>query len=339
MKAPLISLLFTLLAAAPAMSAPVLPAVPDFDGAAAALAPAIPEPPAPAPRAMKRPVVISIVGVDFTEVGFGKLELAYFKKIIGYFRPGARIDERLFDERLATVGEDAQLAELYKRQPDDYLDARLAGVLPADRYEIVPVRWSRDPEESAAALPIVEAEIKKIFAAAKADGRPVYLVSHSWGTVLAHTVLHRLAGSSPEVRIDKFITLGSPLVPGHWWMEIFMELEINAGQLQAYVAKPRNVGSWVNLWARNDFFSNEIKAADKNVRQDGLTVALEARVKKAAEQDHSLRPEALRDLFFLKSLKTWHFAYIFDFRIFLKTLKEYHEQRIFEPAISQELAY
>jgi pimeloyl-ACP methyl ester carboxylesterase len=284
-------------------------------------------------------VVISIVGVDFTEVGFGKMELAYFKEIIAHFRPGARLDENIFEGRMASVGEDAQLAELYKRQPDNYLDARLDGVLPADRYEIVPVRWSRDPEESAAALPVVEKEIKKIFAAAKADGRPVYLVAHSWGTVLAHTVLHRLAVSNPEVRVEKFITLGSPLVPGHWWMEIFMDLEINAGQLQAHVAKPRNVGSWVNLWARNDYFSNEIKAADKNVRQDGLTVALEARVKKAAEQDHSLRPEALRDLFFLKSLKTWHFAYVFDFRIFLKTLKEYHEQRIFEPVISQELAY
>jgi len=339
MRAPFISFVLALLAAAPAAGAPALPAVPDFDGAAAALELAVAEPPAPAPRALRRPVVISIVGVDFTEVGFGKLELAYFKEIIGHFKPGARLDERLFDERLSSVGEDAQLAELYKRQPDDYLDARLAGVLPADRYEIVPVRWSRDPEESAAALPIVEKEIKRIFAAAKADGRPVYLVAHSWGTVLAHTVLHRLAVSSPEVRIDKFITLGSPLVPGYWWMEIFMGLEINAGQLQAYVAKPRNVGNWVNLWARNDYFSNEIKAADKNVRQDGLTVALEARVKKAAELDHSLRPEALRDLFFLKSLKTWHFAYIFDFRIFLKTLKEYHEQRIFEPAISQELAY
>ncbi|OGR52869.1 MAG: hypothetical protein A2049_07125 [Elusimicrobia bacterium GWA2_62_23] len=339
MKASLISLLFSLLAAAPAAAAPALPAFTGFDNAGAALAPAVAEPLAPAPTALARPVVISIVGVDFTEVGFGKLELAYFKAIIAHFRPGGKLDERLFDERLSSVGKDAELAEFYKRQPDNYLDARLAGVLPADRYEIVPVRWSRDPEESAAALPVVEKEIKKIFAAAKAEGRPVYLVAHSWGTVLAHTVLHRLAASSPEVRIEKFITLGSPLVPGHWWMELFMELEINTGQLQAYVAKPRNVGAWMNLWARNDYFSNEIKAADKNVRQDGLTVALEARVKKAAEQDHSLRPEALRDLFFLKSLKTWHFAYIFDFRIFLKTLKEYHEQRIFEPAISQELAY
>ncbi|MCM2267747.1 MAG: hypothetical protein NDI60_08265 [Elusimicrobiales bacterium] len=338
MKAAIFNLLFAGLCA-PALAGTQLPAEPCFDGAACrAAAPLAAEIPFPAPGAAAKPVVISIVGVDFTEVGIGKLELAYFKKIIEHFKPGSRLDEQLFGGRMASVAQDAEQNELYKRMPDDYLDARLAGVLPEGSYEIVPVRWSRDPEESAAAVPLVQAEIKKIFAAARAEGRPVYLVAHSWGSVLAHTALHRLAVSSPEVRVDKFITLGSPLVPGSWWMEIFLKLEINAGQLQQYVAKPRNVGYWVNLWARSDYFSNEIKAADKNLLEDGLTVELAARVRKAAAQDHSLRDEALRDLFFLKSLKTWHFAYIFDFRVFLKTLKEYHEHRIFERVIPEELA-
>lgn len=339
MKAPLISLLFALLAAAPALGAPALPAVPDFDGAAAALALPVPEPPAPAPRAQKRPVVISIVGVDFTEVGFGKLELAYFINIINHFKPGHSLDKKAFNSRMESIGQAAEQNELYKRMPDNYLDARLAGVLPADNYEIVPIRWSRDPDESAAALPLVRHEIRKIFASAKLQGRPVYLVAHSWGTMLAHTALNQLAVSDPEVRIEKFITLGSPLVPASWWMEIFVNAEVNAGQLQQYVAKPANVAYWVNLWARNDWFSNEIKAADKNILQDGLTPGLEVRVKRAAELDHSLRDEAVRDLFVLKNIKTWHFAYIFNFRVFLKTLKEYHEQRIFEPVITQELAY
>ena len=52
-----------------------------------------------------------------------------------------------------------------------------------------------------------------------------------------------------------------------------------------------------------------------------------------------LRDEALRDLFFLKSLKTWHFAYIYDFQIYLKTVQENYEKSIFEPVISGELAY
>lgn len=319
-----------------------------FDGAgpcadAAAAVPA-PEPSLPDQLAAKRPVVISIVGVDFAEIGIGKLELAYFKKIIEHFKPGHNLDENLFSAGISSIGEDAAMGEIYLKQPgeklpDDYLDARLAEVLPGAKYEIVPLRWSRDPDESEAAVPLIETEIKRIFAAAKAQGRPVYLVAHSWGTILAHTALHRLSVSSPEVRIDKLITLGSPLVPGHWWLEIFLKLEINAGQLQKYVAKPANTAYWVNLWARNDFFSNEIKAADRNLLEDDWTLKLEERVKRAAELDHSLRPEALRDLFFLKSLKTWHFAYIYDFQIYLKTVQENYEKNIFEPVISGELAY
>lgn len=337
MKNVLLSLLFLL--AAPAAAAPEFQA-PCFDGAAClAAALAAPEPPLAIPLAPLKPVVISIVGVDFTEVGIGKLELRYFKEILEFFKPGAKLDESMFRGRMAAVGEDEQLNELYKRQPDNYLDARLAEVLPAGRYEIVPVRWSRDPDESAAALPLVEKEIKKIFAKAKSEGRPVYLVAHSWGSVLAHTALHRLAASNPEMRVERLVTLGSPLVPASWWMEIFMKHQVNQSQLQAYVSKPANTDYWVNLWARNDWFSNEIKAADRNLLEDNITVPLAARVKAAAEQDHSLRPEALRDLFFLKSIKTWHFAYVFDFGVFLKTLKEYHERRIFEPVINSELAY
>lgn len=330
----------TVRAAAPASNAAC------FYGAAPCAAAAVPapEPSAPAPLAVKRPVVISIVGVDFAEIGLGKLELAYFRKIIDHFKPGKDLDENLFSAGIAGVGKDIAMHEAYLQQaggrlPDDYLDARLAEVLPGGKYELVPLRWSRDPDESAATLPLIEAEIKRVFAAAKAEGRPVYLVAHSWGTVLAHTALHRLAVSSPEVRVDKLITLGSPLVPGHWWLELFLKLEINAGQLQQYVAKPPNTGWWVNLWARNDFFSNEIKAADSNLLEDDWTLKLEARVKRAAELDHSLRDEALRDLFFLKSLRSWHFAYIYDFRIYLRTIEENHEKSIFGPVISGELAY
>lgn len=336
------SLLSALLLTCSAAAAAALP-VPCFDTAApclAALAAPAPAPEVSLPEAQGRgrPVVISIVGVDFAEVGIGKLELAYFKKIIQHFKPGKSPDAGLFEARMDAMREDAQQNEAYKRLPDDYLDARLRETLPAGGYEIVPVRWSRDPDESDAAVPLVEAELKRICAAAKSQGRPVYLVAHSWGTVLAHTALHRLAVSAPAARVDKLITLGSPLVPGHWWLQIFVDAQVGAGQLQQYVKKPANTGYWLNLWAGNDFFSNEIQAADRNLRQDGFTADLERRVKSAAEADHSLRPAALRDLFFLKSLKTWHFAYIYDFRIFLKTLRENHERAIFGPAVSAELA-
>ena len=310
----------------------------DGPGACAAQTPiAAPEPAAPAPMAAKRPVVISIVGVAFTEIGLGKLELAYFQRITDHFKPGKTVDENMFSSCIASVGDEAAMADVYSRFPDDYLDARLAEILPAEEFDIVPVRWSRDPDESDIAVPIVENEIKRIFAAAKSEGRPVYLVAHSWGTVLAHTVLNRLAVSSPEVKIDKLITLGSPLVPGHWWLDIFMKLEINSGHLQEYVTKPANVRYWANLWARNDYFSNVINAADRNEREDEWTVAVEEQINTAADHDHSLRDDAVRDLFFLKNLKNWHFAYIYDFKLFSKTLRKDYKQSIFAPVIAGEL--
>lgn len=319
-----------------------------FDSAAPCAAPAAaapsPEPAAPeaALKGAPRPVVISIVGVDFTKVGIGKLELAYFINILNHLKPGHRVSEAAFREDFKAVEKDLADCEFYKadgcgRQPDNYLDARLAQVLPADRYEIAPIRWSRDPDESEQAALQVEAEIKRIFRLARAEGRPVHLVAHSWGTMLAHTALNRLAVTDPQVRIDKLITLGSPLVPSSWWLNIFVEHQVNAGHLQNFVAKPANVAYWLNLWAKNDYFSNEIEAADENLLEDGLTVDLERRVKLAAEADHSLRPAMLRDLFFLKSLKTWHFAYIFDFQVYLKTLGESHSRAIFAPVISAEL--
>ncbi len=322
-----------------AFSAP-LSAASFFDGGpapAAADIAAIAVPEASPSRAAGRPVVITIVGVDFTEVGIGKLEIAYFKDIIEHYTGHHALDATLFDEKMEAVRADIAGNDAYKRLPDNYLDSRLAALLPQGQYTIAPIRWSRDPDESAQALPLVEAEIKRVFKAAKAEGRPVYLVAHSWGTILTHTALHRLAKSSPEVRIDKLVTLGSPLVPSSWWLEIFLKYQIKEGQLQSYVAKPANVDEWLNLWAYNDFFSNTIKAADRNVLVDGETKTIETQVKKAAELDHSLRPEALRDLFFLKSIKSWHFAYIFDFQVFLKTLKKSYERSLLGPIVAEEL--
>jgi len=322
-------------------TAPRLYAASCFDNAvpcAAALT-ALPVPePAPA-RAAAKPVVISIVGVDFAEVGIGKLELAYFRDIVEQYTGGRIVDDALFRQKMEAVRADIAGSGAPEKQPDNYLDARLAAVLPPGKYTIAPIRWSRDPDESAAGEALVEAEILRICRSAKAEGRPVYLVAHSWGTVLAHTALHRLAASAPEVRIDKLITLGSPLVPGHWWLEIFLNHQIKEGQLQTYVAKPANVALWLNLWAYNDLFSNQIKAADRNLLVDGDTRELEEQVKKAAQLDHSLRPEAVRDLFFLKSIKGWHFAYIFDFRVFLKTLRKGYELSLLGPIVARELSY
>ncbi len=333
-------LLFSVLCSGAAFSAPL-----SFSGACFDGAPGCPSttlasvaiPAAPAPQPAQKAVVISIVGVNFTKIGFGKLESARINEITEHFNPGARQNENLFSSDLNGIEEAAWTSGQETKYPDDYLDSNLAKILPREEYEIVPVRWSRDPEDSVAAVLLVENAIKTVFAEARAEGRPVYVVAHSWGTVLAHTALNRLAASNPEVRIDKLITMGSPLVPGYWWLNIFMKHEITCGQLQSYVAKPANTAYWLNVWARSDLFSNLIAAADRNLLEDDWTAPVEAQVKLSAEADHSLRDAALLDLFFLKNPKTWHFAYVFDFQAFMRTLQKSYEKRILAPVISGEL--
>lgn len=332
-------LLFCAVSAAPARAQ----AAPCFDTpapcASADAAPAAPQPRAEAvaPAAL-RPVVISVVGISFSELNIGKLELSYFRKIIEHFRPGDKQALAALSDREARLR--ADYAEAAQAKPavghkDDYLDARLAQALPADQYEIVPVRWSRDPDDSDEALALLEREIKRIFI--KAKGRPVYLVAHSWGSVLSHTALNRLAASDPQVRVDKFITLGSPLVPGHWWLDIFMDAQISNSQLQSYVRKPANTGTWLNVWAERDILSNRIEAADRNTLEDGWTSPLERRILRLMDQDHHFIVNGLKDLFNLKNFLAWHFAYIFDYKVYLKTLREDHARVIFDPVVASEL--
>ncbi|MBI4656608.1 MAG: hypothetical protein HY746_07670 [Elusimicrobia bacterium] len=109
---------------------------------------------------VKRPVVISIVGLSFTELGLGKIEIKYLVNIFRFFTQAKSGDEAQFKHDLELRMKDIAMDQFDKKAPDNYLDNRLARMLPADRYTIEPIRWSRDPDESDAAVPLVEAEIK-----------------------------------------------------------------------------------------------------------------------------------------------------------------------------------
>ena len=80
--------------------------------------------------------------------------------------------------------------------------------------------------------------ITEVYDTYKYSGRPVYTLAHSWGSVLSHTALHRVGRARPDVRIEKFITAGSPPAPGNRVTKLFMRFEVLKGRLQRRVPSP-----------------------------------------------------------------------------------------------------
>ncbi|OKJ94575.1 hypothetical protein AMK26_32670 [Streptomyces sp. CB03234] len=78
--------------------------------------------------------------------------------------------------------------------------------------------------------------------------RPLVVVAHSLGTVVAYEALHEYEGP-----VDLWVTLGSPLALG-------------GVVLQRLVPRPpscpENVGAWLNFWDRDDVIAGRPRLAD-----------------------------------------------------------------------------
>lgn len=72
-----------------------------------------------------------------------------------------------------------------------------------------------------------------------AGDRPILLVAHSMGSIVAYDVLRRLEREAPAIRIDHFVTLGSPLG--------LAEVKLKVAEEHGAVRVPDNVGRWSNL--------------------------------------------------------------------------------------------
>ena len=79
----------------------------------------------------------------------------------------------------------------------------------------------------------------------------ISVISHSWGTVVAHDALVDLAAEAPNLRVANLFTLGSPL----WVVRHF--LEERGGK------RPAPVGFWMNVHARGDAVGSWLKPAFK----------------------------------------------------------------------------
>jgi len=342
-------LLVSLHAAAPALELNAIKAA-DVKELSAGLA--IPEPREAFAEAVDQkngldPVVITIPGLKFGELGWGCFELKHVLNFIRRFYDNKEISEAdivngvvAFSPRYFFADEeDGADSTDPARLEDNYLETKLKEIPGYDQHNviIVPFAWSRDPGDTKATLPLLQARITQVYDTYKNTGRPIYILAHSWGSILAHTALHRVARERSDVKIDKLITAGSPLVPGNFVVKMFIKLEVSKEDLEKKVSKPASVKVWRNIWATRDAYSNEINAADSNYQADAEVENVEPTLINLILHNKLLKKEARKDLFKIRDIKAWHGAYFFDYKASLTSIHKEIFVPVFRPLLAPQV--
>ncbi len=221
------------------------------------------------------------------------------------------------------------------RMPDNYLEVKLNEVIenPDHKITIIPFPWSRDPDDTDKVIPKFETKLLKVYETYKDTGRPIHILAHSWGTVLMHETLYRLSKTNPELKINKFISVGAPLMPSNLIVKLFMAIEIKKEDLEKCVSKPSNVVLWKNFWAKRDLYSNTIKVADKNFQIDSKVKNWASILINLILHNKPLRKEAKNDLWKIRNFGAWHNAYIFDYKTILKSINKKIFVPVFKPLV------
>jgi hypothetical protein len=298
------------------------------------------------------PVIITVPGLSFAEIGPGRLELKYLFKLINFFFPKRKITEHqlepAFDQGMREyfmLEEDEPLPSFAaaspasnKRVPDDYLEAKLRDLPGFANSDIIlaPFRWSRDPDDTDRVIPELTARLAAVYDAYKGTGRPIYIVAHSWGSILSHTAMHRVKAARPDVRIDRWITLGSPLVPGNVVVDIFVKVGVRKEHFEKTVSKPANLAQWRNIWAERDVLSNAIQPADVNYKVDGA-VDVESQLINLILFNKPLKKLARADLLTIRNPADWHSSYFYDYKAYLKSLEREVFVPVFRPVLAPQI--
>ncbi|MEI7529162.1 MAG: hypothetical protein WCK76_09470 [Elusimicrobiota bacterium] len=302
------------------------------------------------------PVIVAISGLKFGELGWGPLEVKYFAKLAKVLFPKKHHDKKAFAAtfdnynaqfvNLKAVAESPEVREedeagideplVTRANPTNYVADKVKRALPqGSNATIVRFNWSRDPEDTEIFVAKFIPKLAQVYD--ENPGRPIYILAHSWGTVIMHEVLHRLEVIRPDVKIDKFITIGSPLMPGNSVVKLFDKLEITKENLTAAVTKPRNVRYWHNVWASRDMFSNSIAAADTNVQVDnGAGVEDAAKELKTSFLGANLL-QLRRDFVVLESVRKWHMSYLFGFKADLKAIGTKLRVTVYAPVVAPQI--
>lgn len=300
-------------------------------------------------RYNSKPVIITVPGLKFNQIGPQFIEIDTIVSIFRYFFPKSNRDDirtilkpehkKAMVDYLMLDSKDAAnfLPASKTRLPDNYLEEsmkRLPGYAAGD-VTIEPFNWSRDPDDSKEYVTKLIDHISSVYTKYKNTGRPIVIVSHSWGTMLSHTALHRLPEVKSNIKIDKWITMGSPLMPGNIVVKLYIKLGVKLEDLEKRVNKPSSVsGLWINIWAKNDLVSNAIRKADYNQQIDAAIEPYEASVIKTMKNDISQSVKAHEDLFKLRNTSLWHDAYQDDYHVYLKSLMQPVDIYVFQPFVT-----
>ncbi|MCG2725742.1 MAG: hypothetical protein L6420_05725 [Elusimicrobia bacterium] len=292
----------------------------------------------------KEPIIITVAGLSFGEIGCGKLELKYLLNIINFFFPKKDYNDNLLRAEVDDFNKDYffyeenEPAEIYIenfRVPDNYIEVKLREDAKNSGYNItiIPFPWSRDPEDTKETVKQFQEKMIEVHRKYKDTGRPIHILAHSWGTVLMHETLHRLAKSNPEINIDKFITTGSPLMPANLIVNLFTKIKIFKEDIENRISKPTNVKIWGNLWAKHDMFSNIIKSSDENIQIDSEIENFEPLLMDMILNNKPLKKMAKTDLRNMRNTKAWHGAYIFDYAAKFNSINKEVSISIFKPLV------
>lgn len=279
--------------------------------------------PAVGPSRAIPPIVITVSGLEMGDISFGNLT---FSQILALWRklfPEQPPDEKLIRERLALLDEEMRLPACSgERRPPNYVETAMREAAQRNGLdiEVVDFPWSRDPDDTVQTVAGFEQKLLALQSSPGARGRPLYIVAHSWGTVLMHEALTRVAERGEAVEVQRFVTLGSPLVPSRIFVWIFKKIQNWESHLQRNVSKPKGVRQWTNLWAGWDPYSNSIETADRNLRVDIPAVPYETRLKALLPTPKG--KAARKDLGRLRKSGSWHFSYLLGFKAKLDSLQE-----------------
>jgi pimeloyl-ACP methyl ester carboxylesterase len=116
---------------------------------------------------------------------------------------------------------------------------------------ILPFIWTRNTGDTETTVQQLYEHIRFL----NSTNRPVVILSHSWGTVLAYIALHEHG----DIYVNELITLGSPLdslnppvlAETAYWLARFGIFSVD---------KPENLGIWHNYWTLCDPITAPISA-------------------------------------------------------------------------------
>ncbi len=290
----------------------------------------MPTPPsAPANKVLK-PIILAISGLHPEEIGIG-LEFRHILELWKWVFPGKIADEKKIRAELEQMH--LELNEIEResastQEHENTIENEMRKVVEERKLniDVEGFDWSRDMGDTFTAIPRLVKRLKELES--RAQGRPIHIICHSWGTVIAHSALARIAHEGHPIQVESFVTMGSPLVPVNLMRRIFGQINQIEEVLQARVKRPKGVGRWINLLSQNDPFAGTVNVADDNIRVDRHVDAYEAKLTTHLESGAS-RWKIWRDRRALRNGIRWHLSYTNSFKAIFAVLQEEIEWPIF----------